>query len=263
MGIPNMADISEPGVDNLEAPETGNENPEVSPTKTNEPETTPSSEGDENTQNDLEDPNTPFHEHPRWQERENEWKDRFNDQEQRHQQEMKEMRESIEALSKTTEQPKSQVTEKIPSWFGGTKEQWETYQADLNARMEQVKEEAYQRVTSEQEKQSNAVKEATEFAKSEVQAIQKDKQLNPDGLTVDPNKLVRFTVDNDLVDSQGRWNYRAGWKILLASGSVSKKNTTAQRKEIVKDITNPRDKGETRQKPFKTSEDFKKGGTPW
>ena len=85
---------------------------------------------------------------------------------------------------------------------------------------------------------------------SEVQEIEVDKKLNPEGKKVDPNKLLRIVMDNDLVDSKGRWNYKAGWSLM--QGTAKKSTSKTDRKKIV-GATTSESSGEEKTKAYKTS----------
>ena len=108
--------------------------------------------------------------------------------------------------------------------------------------------------------EQKAVDEATTYMQSELAAIESDTTLNPNGDKVDPNKLLKFTLDNDLVDSKGRWNYRAAFRLMNA-GKTETKTVNKDRKDIA-GATTSEGKAETKASPVKTSADFKKD-RPW
>lgn len=198
-----------------------------------------------------------FLDHPRWKEREEDWKKRFNDQESRHQADLKAIREEFGAARKDNANET-----KIPSWFGGSQEQWDAYRADRDQEIKAAEERAIERIKGEKTAEDKAVKEATEYMQSEISAIESDKELNPDGSKVDPNKLLKFVLDNDLVDSKGRWNYRAGFRIMKANGGTGAQNNSGDRKKIA-GATTSESKAESKPQAFKTSADFKGNKRPW
>ena len=70
-------------------------------------------------------------------------------------------------------------------------------------------------------------------------------------------------MDNDLVDSKGRWNYKAGFLMMKGSSTTSKNNTIDEKKKIA-GATVTGDKTETKPPQYTTSDDFKKpGARPW
>lgn len=267
---PTEGNIAIPGVE-------GDNTSTDSPAETKETDKTPPAEGDndDNTQQDSDGSgedtdgddtddgdddggdgngpdNVPFHEHPRWKQREEEWDNRFNEQEQRHQDDMKQLREEL-----TGNKADDLSNEEPPSWFGGTKEQWAQFQ-DWNK--EQVKSVQKGETTAQQK----AVADATTYFKSELSSIEGDKTLNPDGKKIDPNALLKTVIDNDLVDSKGRWNYRAGWRLLRqqSGGPAPKPKTNTAEKKKIAGATTSEPSGEAKPKTFKTTDDFKRN-PPW
>lgn len=203
--------------------------------------------------------------HPRWKEREEAWNKRFNEQEERHQSDLKAIREEF---SQRREAAPS-ADDKIPSWFGGTKEQWKEYcayeQQKIDDAQKRAEENAVKRIKGESEAETKAIQEATEYLRSEIAAIEGDKSLNPTGAKFDKaltEKLLAFTLENDLVDSKQRWNYRAAWRMMQAQ-EHTRQSHAGNRKEVAAATTTRGAGGESKPAPFKTSEDFKKGKRPW
>lgn len=223
---------------------------------------TQSSEG-EQTQTATKDENgAGFADHPRWKEREEDWKERFNKAEQRHIEELQKFREDIEAkFSKV--QPKEQSNVDIPSWFGGDEAQWAEYQAYEQSRIEQAAAAARVKIESEAQEKQKQIDAATAYFEEQVSKIETDASINPDGLKVDRNKLLKFVSDNDLVDSQGRWNYKAGFQLLRLSGDRKVNDTLKERREIAS-ITASNNKAEAKPNNFMTADDFENPGSrPW
>lgn len=232
--------------------DTENEDSTESPTEINKADDTQAPEGDEKNTPEDPDKDKPFHLHPRWKQREEELNKRFNDQELRHQDDMKTVREEFTTTRKGDEQTD------VPSWFGGTDEQYKDYRASRDAEIQGAEDRAYARVNSTKTAEEKLVSDATNYMKSEMTAIESDATLNPTGSKIDPNKLLKIVMDNDLVDSKGKWNYRAGFRMMQ---STTPKETNEDRKKLA-DLTNLEAKGESKPANFKTSADFKKS-RPW
>ena len=259
-GENKMADTPQEGEINFTSEVNGDKTSTDSPTENNDTEETQSADGeDENNQQDTDgedDGNdagddsdkTPFHKHPRWTERETEWDERFNNQETRHQDDIKKMREEFGKKPKadTESQP-------IPSWFGGDQAQWNDYQTDLAKQISKAEENAIEKFNGTKTAEDKAVQDATDYMKSEITIIEADKSLNPSGNKIDPNKLLKIVMDNELIDSKGRWNYKAGVKIMNAQ--VTKPAETNNKKKIA-GATTSESTGETTPKNFKTTQDF-------
>lgn len=223
-------------------------------------EGTQSAEGDKNAQTKDD---TPFHQHPRWTEREDEWNKRFNDQETRHQDDLKSIREEFADARKDNKE-----NTKIPAWFGGTQEQWDAYRQDRDAELKQIEERATARAEKNFETKAGAgqkaVEEATKFMQSEVAAIEADKTLNPTGATIDREKLLKTVLDNELIDTKGRWNYRAGFRLMggATAPAPKPKVDTTDKKEVAA-ATTSESGGEKKPPAYATSATFKGNGRPW
>jgi hypothetical protein len=225
---------------------------------------TQSDEGGDSTRTEKKD--VPFDEHPRWQQREREWNDRFNSQETRHQEDLKAIREEFGAARKTNEQ-----STKIPSWFGGTQEQWDAYRADRDAELKSAQDAAIERVTRERdsasEAEQKAVKEATDFMRSEMSEIEADKDLNPAGVKFDKKTaetLLKTVLDNNLVDTKGRWNYRAGFRIMQGQkpAASAPKPNVEEKKKVAAATAGAGGTGDQPKPTFATSKDFERN-RPW
>lgn len=207
-----------------------------------------------------------FGDHPRWQEREKTWKERFNLQERRHVDELdkirKEMDEKIGALS-SGKNSKFDAPADIPEWFNGDEKQWQAFQEYNQSLVSKAREDAEKNLTAKQKEEEARIKEATDYFHDQVTAIETDSDLNPDGEKVDQNKLLKFVVDNDLVDSKGRWNYRAGFKMLKNSDKKNQDKILQDRKKIAAATTSDK-RADDKPANFMTSDDFKKpGARPW
>lgn len=244
----NMAEFRKEGQEAFPV-ETDKEKSASSPEDTTKAEQNPSLEGGKNTPDEDK---IPFHEHPRWKQREEEWKSRFNEQDTRHQDDLKKIREEFGSQKKANIENTD-----IPSWFGGNKEMWDAYRADEDARLAQAEERAIKRISEAKSKEEQAVKEATDYMQAQMAAIESDSVLNPTGVKIDPNKLIRFVIDNDCVDSQGRWNYKLGFRLMQGA---EPKSSDDRRK--IAEATKSGNKGEAAKAEFKTPDDFRKK-KPW
>ena len=81
------------------------------------------------------------------------------------------------------------------------------------------------------------------------------------GEKVDRNKLLKIVQDKELIDSKGRWNYKAGAEFLKLS-EKPRNNTELNEKKKLAASTTSDDKPETQPKDFKTQEDFRVN-KPW
>lgn len=226
----------------------------------NQDEGTQSAEGDKNTQTEDK---TPFHEHPRWKQREDEWTKRFNEQETRHTDDLKTIREEFGSARKDNAQQT-----KIPAWFGGTQEQWDAYRSDRDTELKEIETRAIAQAEKNLETKAGAgqkaVEEATSFMNSEVAAIEADTTLNPTGAKIDREKLLKTVLENELIDTKGRWNYRAGIRLMNAGQNqqtTTKKPAASEKKEVAA-ATTSEGRGDDKKPNYATPDTFKKD-RPW
>jgi hypothetical protein len=133
--------------------------------------------------------------------------------------------------------PKAQTT--VPDWFGGDELAWQKYQAHEDARIKEAEDRAIQRIKSEQESEAKRITEANQWLDTNVS------ELEAAGTKVDRNKLMKTALDYQLIDTQGRWNYKAAAAILSAKepkvDTTDKKKLAASTTETVKTEEKPRD----------------------
>lgn len=242
--LPVGPDIADGSGSTSDSP-TGNEAPDAQ-TQSPEGEQTQGEmpEGQEPTGEDdgSGDQNKPFHEHPRWKEREEQWDQRFNDQETRHTKAIEDLTaEFNKKLTEVTggksgdEKNSESAPTEVPAWFGGDQESWNKFVAWNKQQLQQVAEMAQtgalKHISEQSEQRQKAIEQATAHINSEVARIQADKTLNPSGKPIDKNRLYKTVLDNKLVDTNGQWNYEAGVKIMLAEDSAKKSGAGSDKKK--------------------------------
>jgi len=224
-----------------------------------------SGSSDQNKDSDVNkdgDKSTNFADHPRWKQREDDWIKRFNEQEKRHIDELAKFREEIDSKFSTSQKEKTDEAVEVPKWFGGDEEQWQEFQKWNQSLVSKAKDEALNEIKSKSESEQKAIDEATTYFQDQVALLETDKTINPQGEKVDRNKLLKFVLDNDLVDSKGRWNYKAAYQMM--KGSSSSKNNSIDEKKKLANSTISDNKSETKNAGFSTSADFvKPGSRPW
>ena len=218
-----------------------------------------------------------FADDPRWKEREENWNKRFNDQETRHVDELGKVREGIQTqidaalkaagVAKPADNAGEGTPAEVPDWFGGDEKQWAGFQKWNSTLLAQAEERGAQKAIKGIEEKSageqKAIQEATDYMNAEVTAIESDQTLNPKGDKVDKNKLLKFVLDNDLVDSKGRWNYKAAYRMMNAGTTQSTNQSIEDRKKLA-GATTGNEKPEVKPQPYVTSDTFNKPGErPW
>lgn len=241
----------------VENRETDNSSSSSEDEKTNI-EQTGSSDQNQNQMNTKNvDVDTNFAKHPRWKEREDDWTKRFNEQEVRHLSEIEKLRQDI---TQKTSQDSRELN--VPTWFGGDEQQWKEYQEYNKNLVAQAEENVFNRISAKTEEEQKKIKDATDYFMNQVTEIESDKIINPTGEKVDRNKLLKTALDFDLVDSKGRWNYKAAYLFMKNHSRRDTSNVDEKRK--IANATISENHSETKQKDYTTSEDFQKpGARPW
>ena len=251
--------------------ETGNDNPDGSSPKTNETDQTQSSGGESKPDatkdggSESKNLNTPPAE--RWVERENDWKKRFNDQEVRHTSELTKLREDFDQRFAKVSPKETGESPEIPQWFGGEEEAWKQYEIHTQRLIEQAIKQATEKtlntINERTAKEQKEIDEATKWFQDEVSAMESDKELNPQGLEIDRNKLLKITLDNKIVDPDtGKWNYRLAFKLMKPAEVFQVKKDLKERKNLASATIS--DDRINKPQAFKTSEDFKNPSVkPW
>lgn len=217
----------------------------------------------------------PFHEHPRWKEREKDWENRFEALK----------KEMSEASAKEINELKSKIAERkeetaelteadIPDWFNGDLETYKKFESHQTSKMQKLvtaaakaaEENAVNRIKGESERETKAVQEATAWLESEVARLQDDPELNPSGKPINRAELFAIAQRDDLIDSKGRWNYRAAMRIYAREhkDEVEEEDQNKEEKNLKKNIaalTMKKDsKGSGSQKAIASADSLKGKG---
>ena len=204
-----------------------------------------------------------FADDPRWQQREDDWKERFNDQEKRHVEEINRLREEFTGQFKESNKESTESAE-IPEWFNGDEHQWAAFTKHNQGLIDQAVQKALKTIHEGQTQEQKAIDTATSYFKQEVDKLETDKAVNPKGIKIDRNKLLKLAMDEDLVDSQGRWNWKVAVKMYLAGVTTAPKTQTSDEKKRIANASISDNRAETKQEPVTTSADFEKPGRrPW
>jgi len=233
--------------------DTENDNSAFSSEETNEIDPTQSSPEDNQEMDTQTDKDEPFHK--RWKKQTDDWKDRFNQQEERHLMEIEKIREEMTQKFQPVEKP----SKEIPEWFNGDEALWDKFEQWNENLVSKIQEKKLAEMAKAKESQEKAVEEATNYFYEQVDLLENDPAINPSGSKVDQNKLQKIVLDNELIDSQGRWNWKAGMMILNAQ-NIAPTHDTTKRKQFA-DTTMGSKFVDTKPREFKTSKDFENPGS--
>ena len=213
-----------------------------------------------------------FLDHPAWKEREASWKNRYNEQETRHTTEIQSLREGMEkSIADAVNMALKQAgvsdrvsAEDIPEWFGTDDPRvWSGYKAHTEKLVQSAVEQALKLINSKTAEEQKVIDDATAYFQKEVAAIEGDKELNPEGRKIDRNKLLKVALDNELVDTKGRWNYKAAFRMMKPDDVFQAKQALRDRKQIA-GATTDNARTDQKQPNVTTSKDFENpSNRPW
>lgn len=240
-----LANVQHEGEDAL-TPEQDNqetETPVTPPVETKPEEESPASSeaGTAEADNTQSESKIPFHQHPRWIERENELK------------ELRSFKDKAEpVLSSLTAQPTQ--TAPIPTWFKGIygedQAAWADYQSYHRSEREQIKAETIA------ELQAKAAKEQETVTAAQKQMDDALASLEAEGKKFDRNELIKVVSDYKPIDDAGNWDFKKAYEILELQRKANSQKSTA-RKELAASTTSE-SKGEPIQDDAWTPDRLKK-----
>lgn len=220
------------------------ETPASSPEDIKPTETDPSAPG----ANKEPDKQVPFHEHPRWKQREQEWNQRLEDMQ----------RDYEDKLNQKFAEVKPHEDPTIPNWFGGDKQQWQDFQTYLESMSDQKAAAKVEEYKKAQEAETAKVKAANDYIEGEID------RLKADGKDFDRNELLKVVNDYRPVNEQGYWDFDKAYDILEMK---RKANAPVQPDPAIRKQAGAIEKTSTKTDPGKkdymTNEDFRRGGRPW
>jgi len=237
-------------IEELTQPNTETETPSESSTENNQTEETPSPEGDKTDSsepaNTQEEDNIPFHEHPRWKKREEEWNNRLEETKAQIRSEYEEkLNQSLQGF-----QPKEQ-TVPIPTWFsrlyGNDPEAWNEFESWDKQRQETIKAEAVREYESKQAQETEKVTKANQYIESQITALQSE------GKQFDRNELLKVVNDFRPVTDDGNWDLRKAYDILEMQKAASVNPVKSNARKAVASATTSESQPETPKSNVQTN----------
>lgn len=200
----------------------------------------------------VDDKNLPFHEHPRWKEREDSWNKRLADIK-------KESDDKIAALESRVA-PTVEKEIDVPGWFGGDAEQYKQFLEDQKKLVSNAEQERIQEQQKQADNQKKLVEDATTEFNTALAAIETES-----GEKIDPNKFLKFVMDEQFIDFQSKkWDYTRAWKFYKIA-NPPKESNLGNRKAFADATLKDKNTGSTdiNNRPFKTAKDFRGAARPW
>lgn len=240
-----------------ETPQSEEDNKQTEEEKSDGEVSDSEDENKDSEENDGEDKLGDFAKHPAWQKREKVWKERYNEQEKKHSDEIAKIWERI-GESKNPEEEQEAPTE-VPDWFGGDEKQWKDFVKYNETLVSKAKEDAKNEILAQKTEEQKKIEEATTYMNEQIAEIEAET-----GDKVDKNRLLKITLENELIDTKGRWNYKAAHKIMRAeqNKSPNDRNKKIESKKELANATDSKPSSDPAKRNFKTPEDFETN-RPW
>jgi len=242
--------IQEDTVFNVGQDEQENETPESSPEKTNEEEESPSHQGEQEPT--TEEPNTddvnnlPFHKHPAWLERKQQWDDKMAQKDR----ELQELREKVEQVVRPVKN--EQVT--IPDWFkgiyGDDTNAWNSYQTDQAAERARIKQELIQEQQQVQRAQEERVQRWEQYQTESIN------RLRDEGKEFDKNELMDIMYKYRPTDDLGNFDFTKGYELLTAIKATKVNPEKSKARKDIADISPSKSTPDTKR-DYSTANDFR------
>jgi len=175
-------------------------------------------EEEKEPEKDLKD--VPFHEHPRWKKREEDWNKRMEEQKQEFE---KKIQEAIPAPKQEEEQ--EDIDPMFSRLFGEDQEAYKAYQEFRQKEKQEAYEYTKAQFTAEREQQATQEKQWTDWVDGEVN------KLTASGKTFDKNELLKVALDFKPTDDKGQISLEKAYTILK---NIPKKNNdvVAKKKKV-------------------------------
>ena len=173
--------------------------------------------------------------------------------------ELKQKTMTLEEKLAKYEQMKSDEPVKVPEsfkrLFGDDEEVYKIWKSEQDDREKSLRADILREINEskqhEVEVQEKEEKEWGEYFDAEIVS------LKDDGFQFDEEKLTKFVLDNEIVDSRGVYDLKKG---LLKMMNTTKANPA---RKAIADMTGGGNSVDADKKEYATSDDFKGGNRPW
>ena len=242
-----LTDIPREGVNPFEnSGESGKDTPSESSPEQKPIETAPSQEGATSTPDE---PNVPFHKHPRWQAQREE-----NERLKQTVEQLTAAQQQVQQRIEQMAQPQQKV--EVPSWFGGSPEAWEQYQAYEAQKQQTVlqqwgaqQQQAAQQQAAETQRWQSWVDAGLETVQEKYSVdFGKNKPLQ--------NEFLKFVTTYLPTDDQGNVDLDKGWELFSQIKRDANAPKVAAKKALAGKTTSD-DKAESAPKDYKTAKDLR------
>ena len=209
--------------DKLKGLETVETDDKANADSSSETKDKPSQEGKNTPDEDV-----PFHQHPRWKEREKDWNNRLKEQEQKFQ-------DKIDDIQKTSVPEETTVPEWFSKLYGDDIDVYTGYQKAHQQEKEELKTELREEMNKTSKSEKEEVKKVEDWIDSEITSIGEDNEIDlekKDGKNSLRNEFVAFMQDHKIFNEDGNLDFRSGWEFFQKGKDTTKKGKDDARKII-------------------------------
>lgn len=189
----------------------------------------------------------PFHEHPRWKQREEELKT-LREAEEAHARE-------IEELKAFREESKTSKTTAIPDWFkelyGDNEVAWAKYSEHDRVQRDDIKREVLQEQELLRQRQTDEANRWNKWVDDQITKLQAD------GKQFDRNKLIKTMLEYRPTDDNNNFDFEKGYRIYEALEQKEADPQKSQERKQLADIVTATTKGDKKSKDFLTAHDLR------
>lgn len=227
--------------------------PAESQPESNTEEEKPSQDGDNSPDETEDEPQeeakseeqVPFHEHPRWKERETDWQKRLDAALAEQERKFQEQIEQVKPQSKE----ETTIDPNLVPLIGDDPHVHKLWHDMRQKEREQIVQEAQERLLQKQTQEREASQKWEQWVDSEVS------KLESEGKKFDRNELMKIAVDYKPTDDQGNISFAKALQILEAT-KPQKSEKAKARKEIAEQVSGDI-QGEPEESKVVTSKDLR------
>lgn len=221
------------------------------------PPTDSSTVNDNETQSNSDDvkkleENVPFHQHPRWKAREQEWQEKFETMKRTYDEELGKVKQSIDSF-------KPQTAEAIPEWYkyyyGEDAKGYELYKQFHNSEKERIKQEALEEIRKAELQEQETTQKWNNWIEDQI------KSLEDNGKKFDRNKLLKQMEDYPIYGKDGLYDFNKSYELYEKFNPSNDSSKSEARKEIANNTTSG-SKGEPKQRDYVTAREVRGRGFP-
>lgn len=148
--------------------------------------------------------------------------------------------------------PKKEEAIEVPAWWGGDEAGYKSYLDEIDRLIDTKATAKLEAFKSEQMGEQTRIREAQEYMESTFSQL---------GITDDNlrNRVLKKVEDEKLVTTDGKWNWSAGYKLVLAEDALNTTKPNTEEKKRIAAASTTKDTTPEAEKSYITTDDIAKG----